>query len=75
MRRMCCVCHKTYSNGAWRHMPVAIDEPVTHGYCPECFAEAMAEMQSVIAGQGRWDDPCVPASSWSGSITQGGACV
>ena len=48
MRRVCCVAHTVERAGAWE--PVAIfsaNELVTHGSCPECFDETMAEMDGV----------------------------
>lgn len=53
MLRMCCVCRRIERQGQWRSLalPVA-DAVITHGYCPECFVEAMAMIETVIARQG-----------------------
>lgn len=48
MMRVCCVCHAVERDGAWEPVaPFPENELVTHGYCPECFDEAMAEMDGV----------------------------
>jgi hypothetical protein len=75
MRRVCCVCHKTLSNGSWQHVAAVADEPVTHGYCPECFAEAMAEIQAVIAERGKNGHIGLSRSFWNTPLTQGSACA
>lgn len=49
MTRVCCVCNKVEQGGQWqanRSLPVS--EPVTHGYCPECYIGAMAEIEEFI---------------------------
>jgi hypothetical protein len=48
MMRMCCVCHKVEREGAWESVAcLPENELVTHGYCPECFVEAMAEINEL----------------------------
>jgi len=48
MIRMCCVCHQVERDGVW--VPVSFlseNELVTHGYCPQCFVGAMAEVEEL----------------------------
>lgn len=48
MMRVCCVCHKVERDGAWDSVTCFPEnELVTHGYCPECFDEAMAEIDGL----------------------------
>ncbi len=52
MMRMCCVCNKVEQGGHWQRCPSLPEaEPVTHGYCPECFIEAMVEIEEFIGAQ------------------------
>ncbi|MDD2464545.1 MAG: hypothetical protein PHI97_11165 [Desulfobulbus sp.] len=51
------------------------DEPVTHGYCPECFATVMTEIQSVVAQREKKETSLTAQSYWSHSQAQEGACV
>lgn len=74
MRRMCCVCQKTQWEGDWRLLPIASDEPITHGYCPECYAEVMAELQMVVARRESAGPP-VFQGLWQQPLNRGGACV
>ena len=49
MTKMCCVCHKVEEGGQWNtDRAFAEDERVTHGYCPECYAAVMAEIEGFI---------------------------
>lgn len=49
MTRMCGVCNKVEQEGEWRTCYlVSEDKRVTHGYCPPCFAAAMAEIEDFI---------------------------
>ena len=53
MVRMCCVCRRVERQGQWRSLALPVpDAVVTHGYCPECFVEAMAMIETVIAEHG-----------------------
>ena len=46
MRRMCCVCQRTEQGGQWWALPAPTEfETVTHGYCPDCYAQVMAEIR------------------------------
>ena len=52
MTRMCCVCNKIEQGGEWRPFrPLVAAELVTHGYCPQCFVSAMAEVEDYIGDQ------------------------
>ena len=40
MIRKCCVCHRIERKGEWlAGCILAGHEPLTHGYCPDCFIE------------------------------------
>ena len=53
MVRMCCVCRRVERHGQWGALALPVpDAVVTHGYCPECFVEAMAMIETVIAEHG-----------------------
>nr|WP_321464975.1 hypothetical protein [uncultured Desulfobulbus sp.] len=75
MQRMCCVCHKTYREGTWCLMPPERNEPVTHGYCPECFALVMSEIQSLIAQRKNGEAGDALQILWHRAQSRGGACV
>lgn len=49
MIRVCCVCRRIETNGTWETRTCLPDHQwITHGYCPECFAEAMAEVEVLV---------------------------
>jgi hypothetical protein len=49
LTRVCCVCHKVERDGEWLYAPCLSENAlVTHGYCPSCFAEAMAEVEDML---------------------------
>lgn len=75
MQRMCCVCQKTKSDGQWLAMPVEISGPVTHGYCPECFAEVMAEIQALFALRHNSGGVVGHAAQWKTPGRQGASCA
>jgi len=73
MRRICCVCQRIEQEGEWRSaLFLSVDEMVTHGYCPECFDEAMAEVEELI---GEWAGGVLPSSGWSTMQRQENRCV
>ena len=48
--KICCVCNRVEQDKSWTdHYLFAVDERVTHGYCPTCFDEAMAEIAAYIS--------------------------
>jgi hypothetical protein len=50
MTRVCCVCNRVERENGWQGYHVAgTGEFVTHGYCPRCFLEAMAEVNLYLA--------------------------
>ena len=73
MTRMCCVCNKVEEGGEWRplHM-VTEDKRVTHGYCPECFAETMVQIEDFIGGKAVGS---LSAPGWSPRNGLVGPCV
>ena len=44
MTVVCCVCRRVRHNGAWVEEEVPADELPSHGYCPECAAQARVEL-------------------------------
>jgi hypothetical protein len=49
MTKMCCVCRRVEQKGRWYRLTRSSeDELVSHGYCPECFAVTMTEIQRYI---------------------------
>ena len=75
MRRMCCVCQRTECGGQWWSLPApAKAEMVTHGYCPDCHAQVMAEIQRFsqrrTAGNQREQ-----GLVWATTARVGAACV
>ncbi len=50
MVKICCACQRTEIGGTWMEgIVLSADERLTHGYCPECFAEVMENLQAFIA--------------------------
>lgn len=45
MTKICCVCNRVEQGKSWtEHYLFAVDERVTHGYCPTCFDGVMTEI-------------------------------
>ena len=44
MVTICCVCHRVHKGNEWVEEPVPGGELPSHGYCPDCFKEAMQEI-------------------------------
>jgi hypothetical protein len=73
MRRICCVCQRIEQEGEWRSaLFLSVDEMVTHGYCPECFDEAMAAVEELM---GELVSGAQPLSGWSSMQGQESRCV
>jgi hypothetical protein len=54
IKTICCVCHKTKSLNGWLDIFVQQYKSLSHGYCPECFAKTMRELELKTATrQGR----------------------
>lgn len=54
MTKMCCVCHRAEENGEWLPLHPGADNHdtrVTHGYCPECFAATMGQLEDFIGAK------------------------
>ncbi|MFA6593969.1 MAG: hypothetical protein WCT16_01800 [Candidatus Buchananbacteria bacterium] len=50
MIAQCCVCHKVRLSGnVWVGQFIPPGEQVSHGYCPECAAQAREGMQRELA--------------------------
>jgi hypothetical protein len=72
MTRMCCVCNKVEQGGQWQINPTLPEaEPVTHGYCPECYIGAMAEIKEFIGEKAI----CVGVAGCSPVYGSCGQCV
>ena len=41
----CCVCDRVRRRGRWRRAPHLLHARYSHGYCPDCFREAMAKLR------------------------------
>lgn len=53
MTKKCCKCQRVEHNGVWEVRRIAAERlTVTHGYCPDCYAVAMAEIETYIRGRG-----------------------
>jgi len=51
MIRMCCACRRIEREGEWLLAAVLVPPAqITHGYCPECFVVAMAEIKHAVDG-------------------------
>ncbi len=73
MRRICCVCQRIEQEGEWRSaLFLSVDEMVTHGYCPECFDEAMAEIEELVSEVATG---MRPLPNWSSIQGQENRCV
>ena len=73
MTRMCCVCSKVEQGGSWRPLhQLSADRQVTHGYCPECYAVTMAEIEEFISEKAVGQFGAV---GWSPLNSPGGPCV
>lgn len=75
MKRMCCVCQRTERGGEWWLLPAPAEaETVTHGYCPDCHAQVMAEIRRF--SQHRSAESQVGQNMpWGAPVGAGVACV
>lgn len=73
MMRKCCVCHKVEQGGEWRtRFPLVDDNLMTHGYCPQCFVVALAEIEDFLGDKAIY----APGSAgWSPRPAGWGPCV
>jgi hypothetical protein len=61
--RMSRVCHRIERGETWESAAMlAEDALVTHGSCPACFAETLAEVEGLIGGMAM---EAVSGSGWS----------
>lgn len=75
MRRMCCVCQRTECGGQWWLLPApAKVEPVTHGYCPDCHAQVMAEIRRFSLNRSAVNQ-AEQVHVWGATGGAGAACV
>ena len=49
---ICCVCTKQQESDGWKRKPVSHQHDYSHGYCPECYEVAMAEVNQYIKERG-----------------------
>lgn len=53
MTKKCCKCERVEHNGVWEARRIVAERrSVTHGYCPDCYAVAMAEIETYILARG-----------------------
>jgi len=45
IKTICCVCQKTKGVNGWSFQYVDKHEILSHGYCPDCFHEALASVK------------------------------
>ena len=51
MTKQCCKCQRVEHNGIWRPRRLTAERrDVTHGYCPECYRIALADIDAYIMG-------------------------
>lgn len=75
MRRMCCMCQRTESAGGWQLLPPpAESELVTHGYCPVCYAQVMAEIRGIMQ-QREMLRQVQPPPVWGNPVVVGHPCA
>jgi hypothetical protein len=73
MTRMCCVCHKVEQGGEWLPLHTLAEETrVTHGYCPQCFAETMVQIEDFIGAKAV---KTFAAARWPTASGLGGPCA
>jgi hypothetical protein len=71
--KMCCVCHKVEADGQWSAgRCLGEKEQVTHGYCPECYAVVMTEIERFIGVKASC---ALGAPAWSAGYGAGRPCV
>ena len=46
MQKVCCVCKKTKSRNRWVKKLISRGKDLTHGYCPQCYRQVMAEINN-----------------------------
>lgn len=53
MTRKCCRCERVEQGGRWLLPGTAPAgrEPVTHGYCPDCYRVLLAEIETLSRGR------------------------
>lgn len=49
MQTVCCICHKTKTRSRWVKPGQFPAQNVSHGYCPRCFRQLMAEVHRHFA--------------------------
>lgn len=48
--KVCCICNRVEHRGLWRYSNCLVEgAAVSHGYCPQCFNETMAEIDKLAA--------------------------
>lgn len=48
MRRICCVCLKIKSQNGWERGGSLKDGKISHGYCPKCYRELIAQIPADV---------------------------
>ncbi len=53
MLTVCCVCNRMENHNSWDDLhEKTVTGDVSHGYCPDCFSDLMAELSMSLPG---WD--------------------
>jgi len=42
----CCSCRRVHENGAWSSQVDLREFDISHGYCPDCYTEALDRLTS-----------------------------
>ena len=68
---MCCQCHKVEQEGSWAQPATLLGQPeqITHGYCPECYDQALGAIEQYMASQRR-PAFCFPGAAAAGNRLQ-----
>ena len=55
MTKICCRCARVEQGGRWLvKRPAPVDrEPLTHGYCPDCYHAMLVEIETQFADHHR----------------------
>lgn len=54
MTKVCCICQRIEEEKGWRSEPlIAAGTLLSHGFCPECFAQTMAEVREFFSTESK----------------------
>ncbi|MDH5299060.1 MAG: hypothetical protein OEV91_08575 [Desulfobulbaceae bacterium] len=49
METICCKCHRAKGERGWIKVRILPQVKMSHGYCPECYRQAMEKLQEMKA--------------------------